>query len=170
MDLPLPDDPANRIVSRRGTRNSGSASSASSGAASSTRWRVAIPSSSARSSASICSISSATPAPRAPRVVQVAACLSAGRALATATEIPHSARNALSFSASPTPTQFRGESFISASAAAKPEALFTPAGSTMTAPLLKMICSSRPSSWIASRTSVSFGSHVATITRPTESG
>ena len=40
----------------------------------------------------------------------------------------------------------------------------------MTAPLLKTICSSSPCSRMASRTSFSFGSQVATIDRPTESG
>ena len=48
--------------------------------------------------------------------------------------------------------------------------LFTPAGRTMTAPLLKVICNSSPSSRIASRTAVSFGCQVATIERPTDSG
>ena len=40
----------------------------------------------------------------------------------------------------------------------------------MTAPLLKTICSSSPCSRMASRTSFSFGSQVATMDRPTESG
>ena len=51
----------------------------------------------------------------------------------------------------------------SSSAAARPVALLTPLGRTITAPLLKMICSSRPSSRIASSTVVSCGSQVATI-------
>ena len=40
----------------------------------------------------------------------------------------------------------------------------------MTAPLLNTICSSSPCSRMASRTSFSFGSQVATMDRPTESG
>ena len=40
----------------------------------------------------------------------------------------------------------------------------------MTAPLLNTIWSSSPCSRMASRTSFSFGSHVATMDRPTESG
>src|SRR5262249_46422247 len=48
------------------------------------------------------------------------------------------------FSASPIPTTFSGDSFSLASAAARPLALLMPGGSTMTAPLLKTICSSSP--------------------------
>ena len=54
-------------------------------------------------------------------------------------------------------------------AAASPVALLTPAGSTMTAPLLKMICNSSPSSRMVSSTAWC-GSHVATIDLPTETG
>ena len=79
-------------------------------------------------------------------------------------------RKAWSFSASPMPMTLSGESPISSSAAARPVALLTPGGSTITAPLLKMICHSSPSSWIVSSTMVSFGSQVATMPRPTDSG
>ncbi len=88
----------------------------------------------------------------------------------TATGRPHRSSMAVSFSASPTPTQLRGESSSSASAAATPDAFVTPAGSTITAPLLKVICSSSPSSRIARSTRPSLGSQEATTTRPTENG
>ena len=52
----------------------------------------------------------------------------------------------------------------------RPVALLTPDGSTITAPLLKMTCSSSPRSRITSSTAVSCGSQVATMTWPTESG
>ena len=51
-----------------------------------------------------------------------------------------------------------------------PHALLMLLGSTITAPLLKMICSSSPSSWMACRTNVSLGSQVATMLCPTVSG
>ena len=52
----------------------------------------------------------------------------------------------------------------------RPLALLTPVGRTMTAPLLKMTCSSRPRSWMAARTADWCGSQVATMAWPTETG
>ena len=99
-----------------------------------------------------------------------ASSLIVGKALATATAYPLACRNAWSFSASPTDTTLCAERPRSSSAACKPLALLTPGGSTMTAPLLNTICSSSPCSRIASSTSFSLGSQVATMERPTESG
>ena len=45
-----------------------------------------------------------------------------------------------------------------------------PEGKIITAPLLKITWRSRPSSRITSSTTFSFGSQVATMTRPTDSG
>ena len=56
------------------------------------------------------------------------------------------------------------------SAAVSPVALLTPDGSTITAPLLKITCSSSPRSRMVSSTTVSCGSQVATMTCPTDSG
>ena len=91
-------------------------------------------------------------------------------AFATATEQPHAVMKAWSFSASPTATTFNAESSSNSSAAANPLALLTPGGKHITAPLLKMICHSSPSSWIASSTLVSLGCQVATIDRPSDKG
>ena len=115
-------------------------------------------------------MSSTTPAPWAPSVTKSARSLSIGSAFATAAENSHRLRKAWSFSASPTPTTLCGERSSSSSAADRPVALFTPEGSTMTEPLLKMTCHSSPSSRIASRTATSCGSTVAMIAFPTESG
>ncbi len=83
-------------------------------------------------------MSSQTPAPWLLAVTASARCLSMGTALATAAETSQASRKAWSFSASPTPTTLCGDIFISASAAARPVALLTPEGSTITAPLLKI--------------------------------
>ncbi len=115
-------------------------------------------------------MSSVTPAPRLPFVTMSAVSFTAGSAFATAAEHSHTFRNAWSFSASPTPTALCADSPISASAAARPVALFTPDGSTITAPLLKITCSSRPRSRMVSRTVFSCGSTVATMTCPVDSG
>ena len=100
-------------------------------------------------------MSSSTPAPRAPSVTTSAVSFTAGRAFATAT--PHSApvSMAWSFSASPTATVSWRVSPSSASAASSPLRLCTLGGSTITAPLLKVICSSRPSSPMAASTAPS---------------
>src|SRR5271165_2538665 len=116
------------------------------------------------------SISSLTPAPRAPRVTRSASSLIAGSALATATANPLACMKAWSFSASPTATTLWAERPRSSSAAFRPLALLTPAGRTITAPLLKTICNSSPRSRIASSTAFSLGSQVATMARPTDSG
>ena len=57
-----------------------------------------------------------------------------------------------------------------ASAGVRPVALVTSAGSAMTDPLLKMMCHSRPRSWIAASTWCSNGSTVATMEWPIETG
>ena len=120
-----------------------------------------------KSSASSCSISSTTPAPRAPRITKSTCRLTTSSALSTAAEASHNFKNASSFSASPMPTVLWCDSPSLLSAACRPVALFTPVGSIITAPLLKMICSSRPRSRIVCSTVVSCGSQVATITSPT---
>ena len=101
---------------------------------------------------------------------EVGPSLIAGSALATATAQPAACMKAWSFSASPTPTTLCADRPSSSSAASSPVALFTPAGRTITAPLLKTICSSSPRSRIAVERDASFGSQVATIKRPTDSG
>ena len=58
----------------------------------------------------------------------------------------------------------------SSNAAWRPVALLVPEGSTITAPLLKITCSSSPSFRIASRTCSSCGTCVPTMTRPEENG
>ena len=62
----------------------------------------------------------------------------------------------------------RGKSPRSSSAAARPVAVFTDAGRTITAPLLKITCISRPRSRIVSSRMVSLGCTVETIDRPTD--
>jgi hypothetical protein len=93
-----------------------------------------------------------------------------GTALATATPHSQAASSAWSFSASPTETTLWCERPISLSAAASPEALLIPEGSTITEPLLKITCSSRPSWRMASSTSPSWGVEVATMAFPTDRG
>ena len=99
-----------------------------------------------------------------------ASLLTMGNALATATAQPHARRKAWSFSASPILTTLNGDSRNRARAAESPLALLTPTGGAMTAPLLKMICSSRPRSRMIFRTMFSSGSQVAKMLRPTDSG
>ena len=95
--------------------------------------------------ASSSSISSSTPSPWPPRVTMSAVSFSAGRALATATAHLASARAARGRSRRRRRRRRCGGDRPSASApASSPLALLTPDGSTITAPLLKITCSSRP--------------------------